>query len=264
MLSIATFQGARPQTGEASIPISGWDNDQITHNPEILKTCSQEKLSLLGSEEERLIQALQHGDEQAFATLIDTYSSSLLRLAKTFVGSQAVAEEVVQETWMGTLESIKRFEGRSSLKTWLFRILSNRAKTRGQQERRYCGLEDVVSHGHDQEEIGNVDDVAQFLLASRDTSAWLAYGQEEPTPERHLLSKEGVAQIERAIRGLPSLQQQVIMLRDVEGVPSLEVCALLGVSISNQRVLLHRARIKVRKSLAPYFSCDVEVEQVAC
>lgn len=258
------LQNTMSQTGGANLFISGLDSQYSIQKGKSAKTKPAQDLSPLDAGEWPLIEALRQGDEQAFRQLIDTHYSSLLRLAMTFVSSQAVAEEVVQETWMGVLESIKRFEGRSSLKTWLFRILSNRAKTRGQQERRYCALHDVVSNGQDQEEPVNVDDVAQFLASSRETSSWVAYGQEEPTPERHLLSNEGLSQIEEAIRALPPIQQQVIMLRDVEGVPSLEACALLGVSLSNQRVLLHRARTKVRKSLAPYFYGHVETEGVTC
>ncbi len=207
-------------------------------------------------DEAELVQALKRGDEQVFSTLMDSYSGQLLRLALSFVPSRAVAEEVVQETWMGVLEGIGRFEGRSSFKTWLFRILTNRAKTRGTRERRYepFGLSGVDSEG---DEGPSLED-SLFVAEGSGKGHWVdpPQGWEPDTPERALLSKECREAIEKAILGLPDNQRQVITLRDVEGVGAEEVCNILDISETNQRVLLHRARTKVRRVLDPYVRGD--------
>ena len=203
-------------------------------------------------DEAGLVQALQRGDERVFAAVMDWYSGSLLRLAMAFVPSRAVAEEVVQETWMGVLEGIGRFEGRSSFKTWLFRILTNRAKTRGTRERRYepFGLPGADSDGDDGPSLED----SLFVTEGSRAGHWAdpPQGWEADTPERALLSKECRTAIEEAIDGLPNNQRQVITLRDVEGVSAEEVCNILTISETNQRVLLHRARTKVRMVLDPY------------
>ncbi len=209
-------------------------------------------LDVLHLDETGLVEALQRGDETVFTQVMDWYSGSLLRLAMAFVPSRAVAEEVVQETWMGVLEGIGRFEGRSSFKTWLFRILTNRAKTRGTRERRYepVGLtaseSDVDSGGSLEETLFVADGPRQGHWIDP-PEAW-----EPDTPERALLSKECRMAIEQAIQTLPDTQRQVITLRDVEGISAEDVCNILSISETNQRVLLHRARTKVRKVLDPY------------
>ncbi len=203
-------------------------------------------------DETELVQALQQGDDAVFSSVMETYSGSLLRLAMSFVPSRAVAEEVVQETWMGVLEGIGRFEGRSSFKTWLFRILTNRAKTRGTRERRYepFGLPGADTDGG---EGPSLED-SLFVTEGSGKGHWAdpPQGWEADTPERALLSKECRIAIEEAIEGLPDTQRQVITLRDVEGVSAEEVCNILTISETNQRVLLHRARTKVRHVLDPY------------
>lgn len=198
------------------------------------------------------LEALRNGDERAFASLVDRYYGSLLRLAMAYVPSRAVAEEVVQETWVGVLEGLSRFEGRSSLKTWIFRILTNRAKTRGQRERRYepMGLGGDSGDNLD----GPAVDPDRFLKSGYFVDHWVSQPNawEDETPERLLLSKETRAQIEKAIEALPPTQRQVITLRDIEEVSSQEVCNILDITETNQRVLLHRARSKVRRTLEPY------------
>ena len=198
------------------------------------------------------LEALRNGDERAFASLVDRYYGSLLRLAMAYVPSRAVAEEVVQETWVGVLEGLSRFEGRSSLKTWIFRILTNRAKTRGQRERRYepMGLGGDSGDNPD----GPPVDPDRFLKSGYFVDHWVSQPNawEDETPERILLSKETRAQIEKAIEALPPTQRQVITLRDIEEVSSQEVCNILDIAETNQRVLLHRARSKVRRTLEPY------------
>ena len=198
------------------------------------------------------LEALRNGDERAFASLVDRYYGSLLRLAMAYVPSRAVAEEVVQETWVGVLEGLSRFEGRSSLKTWIFRILTNRAKTRGQRERRYEPMGLGGDSGDNPE--GPPVDPDRFLKSGYFVDHWVSQPNawEDETPERLLLSKETRAQIEKAIEALPPTQRQVITLRDIEEVSSQEVCNILDITETYQRVLLHRARSKVRRTLEPY------------
>ncbi|MFB3108594.1 MAG: RNA polymerase sigma factor [Candidatus Binatia bacterium] len=207
---------------------------------------------MTSSDDLEQIEALRNGDERAFASLVDRYYGSLLRLAMAYVPSRAVAEEVVQETWVGVLEGLSRFEGRSSLKTWIFRILTNRAKTRGQRERRYepMGLGGDSGDNPD----GPAVDPDRFLKSGYFVDHWVSQPNawEDETPEQLLLSKETRAQIEKAIEALPPTQRQVITLRDIEEVSSQEVCNILDIAETNQRVLLHRARSKVRRTLEPY------------
>ncbi len=207
---------------------------------------------MASSDDLEQLEALRNGDERAFASLVDRYYGSLLRLAMAYVPSRAVAEEVVQETWVGVLEGLSRFEGRSSLKTWIFRILTNRAKTRGQRERRYepMGLGGDSGDNSD----GPAVDPDRFLKSGYFVDHWVSQPNvwEDETPERLLLSKETRAQIEKAIEALPPTQRQVITLRDIEEVSSQEVCNILDITETNQRVLLHRARSKVRRTLEPY------------
>ena len=203
-------------------------------------------------EDLELIASLRQGEETAFATLVERYHGRLLRFAQSFVSSQAVAEEVVQETWMAVLKGIHRFEGRSSLKTWIFRILQNLAKTKGTREHRYVSFADISS-ATGQDEDGGMEP-EQFHTSGHFTDHWVVTPTtwEENTPERLLVSKQSLAQIEKAIQTLPSNQQQVIVLRDIEGVDSEEICQILNITSTNQRVLLHRARSKVRRTLNQY------------
>jgi RNA polymerase sigma-70 factor (ECF subfamily) len=205
---------------------------------------------LASADDLRLVRALRAGDEAAFATLVDTLHGPLLRLATTYVRSRAVAEEVVQDTWIGVLRGLDRFEGRSALKTWIFRILANTAKTRSEREGRSIPFSSL---GDDDGEPSVDPD--RFLDGSHPTWAghWVEYPQSwADVPESRLLAGEARERIESAIDALPAQQRLVIRLRDVEGFSSEEVCAILGVSEGNQRVLLHRARSKVRASIEDY------------
>jgi len=206
-------------------------------------------------DELHLVEALRRGEEAAFVTLIDRYQTSLLRLATIYVASRAVAEEVVQETWLGVLQGLARFEGRSSLKTWIFRILTNRAKTRGEREGRSIPFS--AREALDAEPGEPAVDPARFLPPDHARSAghWVSFPKSwDDVPESRLLSHETRAQIAMAIEALPSHQRTVISLRDVEGWTADEVCHVLGISETNQRVLLHRARSKVRRVLEQYLS----------
>ena len=203
-------------------------------------------------EEHGLIEQLRNGDEMAFTSLVDRFHASMIRLAMAHVSDRSVAEEVVQETWMGVLEGLDRFEGRSSLKTWIFRILTNKAKTRGMRESRQVRFSSASGSGEDLEEPAV--DPSRFRTSGHWADYWAAYPQpwDEATPEKVLLTKEGSAYLEQAIQALPPNLRQVLILRDVEGLSSKEACAMLAVSEANQRVLLHRARSRVRRALEQY------------
>jgi len=206
-------------------------------------------------DEQRLLGRLRARDEGAFMELVDRYGSSLLRVALLFVATRAVAEEVVQETWLGVLAGIDRFEGRSSLKTWLFRILTNRAKTRAVREARTVPFSALAATelGEDEPAV----DPDRFLAA--DHPRWPGHWASSPRswaelPEQRLLGAETRQVIADAIDALPTVQRTVISLRDVEGWGSEEVCDALGLTEGNQRVLLHRARSRVRARLDEYLA----------
>ena len=182
--------------------------------------------------EAELIDRMRAGDDAAFATVVRAHHASLCRLARTFVGSSAVAEEVVQDTWLAVVRGVDRFEGRSSLKTWLFHIVVNRARSASAKEQRT--------------ETGLDPDQDRFDA----TGVWSA----PPVPwseqiEDRLAAEQIAALARDLLDALPDSQRQVVVLRDVEGLPAAEVAALLGVSDGNQRVLLHRGRARLRAEL---------------
>jgi RNA polymerase sigma-70 factor, ECF subfamily len=179
------------------------------------------------------------------------YNAMLLRVAQIYVASRAVAEEVVQETWIAVFNGIDRFEGRSSLKTWIFRILTNIAKTRGQRESRTVPFSALERPGAVPEAAVDAD---RFLPP--DHERWPGHWatKPQPWPEDRLLAAETLKLVERAIEALPPAQRAVISLRDVQGWSAEETCNALGITETNQRVLLHRARSKVRQALENYLS----------
>ena len=184
-----------------------------------------------------LLVALRAGDERAFVILVNRYQGSLLRVARTFVPSDAVAEEVVQDTWMGVVRGIDRFEGRSSFKTWLFRILVNRARTSGVREHRHLPV-DPTEPAVSPDRFDRSGAWAQPIIP------W-----ESDVDDRLLAESWGPA-LHSAVATLPGLQREVVLLRDIEGLPAENVCAVLDISEGNQRVLLHRGRTKLRTVLA--------------
>jgi RNA polymerase sigma-70 factor (ECF subfamily) len=196
------------------------------------------------------LDALRRGDQAVFAALVRRLHPSMVRLATSYVSSRAVAEEVAQDTWVAVLEELDRFEGRSSLKTWIFRILVNRAKTRGVRDRRTLPFSSL---GPPQEatETGLPPD-AFFDDDHRWAGHWAAPVPAWDMPEEHLLSSELGGVIRDAVDGLPPTQRAVVSLRDGQSLSAHEVCDLLGLSEANQRVLLHRGRSAVRAAIATY------------
>ena len=184
-----------------------------------------------------LIEALRQGDEAAYAALVDRYAATLLRLASMYVSNPEVAADVVQDTWIGVLQGIDRFEERSSLKTWICRILINKARTAAQREGRTVTFSDL---GDD--DPAPAVDPERFRDRGPDRGQWSSPPREWDRPEERLLSKETRAVVERAIAGLPANQRITITMRDIEDLSSADTCAALGISEANQRVLLHRAR----------------------
>ena len=209
------------------------------------------------SDDLALVERLRAGDEAAFMWLVDRLQPMMLRVARMYVASQAVAEDVVQEAWLGVLQSIDRFEGRASLRTWILRIVTNIAKTRGQRESRSVPFASLAGDGLD--------------APSFDADRFLGPGDEWPghwttlppdwrgMPEDRLEAAAVLETVRNAIDALPPMQAQVIRLRDVLGWSSVEVRNALDLTETNQRVLLHRARAKVRAALAR----DMEIEASA-
>lgn len=200
-----------------------------------------------------LVAALQRGDESAFAQLVDRHGAAMLRHARAFERDRAVSEEIVQDAWLGVLRGIERFEGRSSLQTWLLRIVANIAKRRAAKEARSVPLS-ALAVGEEDDEGPAVAPDRFHAPGARWAGHWCSPPGEWNRPEHEMLSAETRRYIAAAIDGLPSGQRLVISLRDVEGLSSEEVCAILEITESNQRVLLHRARTKVRKLLDEYLS----------
>src|SRR4051812_44208224 len=197
--------------------------------------------------DEGTLAALQRGDEKVFVELVRQHQSLMMRIALRYLGNRTVAEEVVQETWLGVLNGLERFEGRAALKTWIFRILTNRAISRAQREGRSVPFSSLGDDGEGQPLV----DPDRFRPEDdRWAGGWKSFPQ--PLPEERLLERETLAMIEAAIAELPERQHTVIVMRDVEGWTAEEVCQSLEISEANQRVLLHRARSKVRSRLESY------------
>ena len=199
--------------------------------------------------EAELLDALRAGDEDAFRALVREYQPSLVRVARIYVPTQAAAEEVAAETWLGVLKGLPRFEGRSSLRTWIFRILTNIAKTRAVREGRTLPFSALSDPGRVPEAAVEPD---RFL--DPEHPRWPGHWAQKPRawPEEALLAAETRERLAEAIDALPATQRAVISLRDLEGWSSEEVRNALDLSETNQRVLLHRARSKVRAALESY------------
>jgi RNA polymerase sigma-70 factor (ECF subfamily) len=205
---------------------------------------------LAATKEAALLERLRAGDERAFEALVERHYPTMLAVARHYVKSRAVAEEVVQEAWLGVLNGLERFEGRSSLRTWILRILVNTAKTRGAREARTVPFASLAPHDEDPA-------VEPGRFRGPDDpfpGHWRAYpGNWHRLPDEVLTERETVAVVLAAIERLPAPQRVVITMRDIQGCDAEEVCAALDVSEGNQRVLLHRARSKVRSALERHF-----------
>jgi RNA polymerase sigma-70 factor (ECF subfamily) len=199
-----------------------------------------------------LVGRLRDGDESAFALLLDQWSPGMLRLARSFVSTPDSAAETVQDTWLAVLGALDRFEGRSSLRTWVYRILVNTAKRRAAREHRFVPMSSLRPA-----DAGPTVDPDRFQGPGEPYPGhWRAlpapWPELVPSPEQRTLDAELKARLEDALAGLPERQRAVITLRDVQGRPAEEVCAILEISRANQRVLLHRARAHVRARLEGY------------
>jgi RNA polymerase sigma-70 factor, ECF subfamily len=202
------------------------------------------------AEENELLARLRAGDERAFEALVERNYATMLAVARTYVKSRAVAEEVVQEAWLGVLKGLDRFQGRSSLRTWIMSILVNTAKTRGVREARSVPYSSLAPEGEESavepERFRGADDPFP--------GHWRAYpGDWHRLPQEALLERETMQVVLDAIENLPPAQRMVIAMRDIQGCGPEEVCAALDVSEGNQRVLLHRARSRVRDALEKHF-----------
>ncbi len=204
----------------------------------------------------QIVSRLCAGDEALFARLVDAWSSGMLRAARAYVSTRESAEDVVQDTWLAVMRGIDRFEGRSSLRTWVYRILVNTAKTRGRKDSRTLPFDEIGAPA------GPTVDPAAFRGADDPYPGhWKQSPAAWPSVESEVEAGELRRRIEQAVAGLPARQRVVIVLHDMEGYPSEEVCVVLGISPANQRVLLHRARAAVRAQLADYLATHQEVRR---
>jgi RNA polymerase sigma-70 factor (ECF subfamily) len=208
--------------------------------------------------EHDLIAALRRGDPDAFAMIVDRHSPAMIRVALAYVPSHGAAEEVVQETWIAVIRGLDRFEGRSALKTWIFRILTNVAMRSGARERRSVPFSALAEAEHTGEPSIDPD---RFLPAdhARFPGHWAIMPIRWLTPEEGLLAGETRGVIAAAVAELPAAQRTVISLRDIEGWTSEEVGEALEITPGNQRVLLHRARSHVRRVIERYYGAVEDV-----
>jgi RNA polymerase sigma-70 factor, ECF subfamily len=202
----------------------------------------------LPADDMTLVRSLRDGDEATFVQLVDDWGAAMLRVALVHVTSRAVAEEVVQESWVTVLRHLAAFEGRSSLRTWVLGIVINVARSRGRAERRCTPAEEVLDNP------GALFPAGRFRpLADEWPRHWAIGPTPWPTPEQELLAGETRRVILDAVAQLPPAQRDVLVLRDIGGLPAQEACNILAIADTNQRVLLHRARSRVRKAIEDYF-----------
>lgn len=209
------------------------------------------------SQEEPLLEALRRGEEAAYNSLLQRYHKPMFRRALCYVSDPRVAEEVVQEAWMGIVQGLQRFEGRCTLRTWIFRILTNCAQTRGVRESRYILFSALpFSFQESEDEEGTINDEALYAQGQSSTlfQKILFYQQQVTEPEEFLLAKELTMMIQGALMLLPPRLRRIMTLRTIEGWTAEEVCYRLKISKENQRVLLHRARTQMRTMLMPYIA----------
>ncbi|GIW42734.1 MAG: RNA polymerase sigma24 factor [Candidatus Binatia bacterium] len=208
---------------------------------------AETEATLSAVEDTALVERLLAGDEETFTALVDRYHAAMIRLAMVFLPSRAVAEEVVQETWLSVLQGLEAFEGRSTLKTWIFRILTNRAKTRAVREGRSVPFSAMGSEDSEYEPAVDPDRFESNGVWKVPPHPW-----RDNAPERLAMQQQALRTLREALDDLPPNQRAVLTLRDIEGLDAVEVCNILGISDTNQRVLLHRARAKMRAVLERY------------
>jgi RNA polymerase sigma-70 factor (ECF subfamily) len=206
-----------------------------------------------GDPGEDVVDRLRAGDEAAFAELVDRWSPSMLRIARAYVSNPQSAEDAVQDAWLGVLRGLARFEGRSSVRNWVFTILVNRARSRGAREARTVPWSQLAPD----DAGGPTVDPDRFQdAAGAYPGHWTSTGAPQrwdTHPERRVLDREVLALLDRALETLPARQRLVVTLRDVQDLTSQEVCAVLGITPQNQRVLLHRGRAALRRALEDYY-----------
>lgn len=202
-------------------------------------------------EEVALLARLRQGDEGAFDELVTRHHSALIRMAMGYVAHREVAEEVVQDTWMAVIEGLDRFQGRSSLRTWIFGIMIHKAKDRGVREKRHTNFSSFESLD---EESDDMIDPSRFHQSGEWAGHWAFPPQpwDDQTPEKLLASQQAVNAMNKAIEALPQTLKEVLIIRDVEGVEAKEACDILEISETNLYVRLHRARERVRQAVETY------------
>jgi len=202
-------------------------------------------------EEVALLARLRQGDEGAFDELVTRHHSALIRMAMGYVADREVAEEVVQDTWMAVIEGLDRFQGRSSLRTWIFGIMIHKAKDRGVREKRHTNFSSFESLD---EESDDMIDPSRFHQSGEWAGHWAFPPQpwDDQTPEKLLASQQAVNAMNKAIEALPQTLKEVLIIRDVEGVEAKEACDILKISETNLYVRLHRARERVRQAVETY------------
>ena len=204
-----------------------------------------------GNRDNVLLARLRQGDEGAFAELVTRHHSALIRMAMGHVADREVAEEVVQDTWMAVIEGLDRFEGRSSLRTWIFGIMIHKAKDRGIREKRHVNFSSFESVDDEGDEAV---DPSRFHQSGEWAGHWAFPPQpwDDQTPEKLMASQQAVSAMQKAIEALPKNLKEVLILRDVEGIEAKEVCELLKITETNLYVRLHRARERVRQAVETY------------
>ena len=225
--------------------------ESMSYSPAIGQRSETATSSGLGKGEDTLLARLKHGDEGAFNELVTKHHGTLIRMAMGYVADREVAEEVVQDTWMAVIESLNRFEGRSSLRTWICGILIHKAKDRGVREKRHTTFSAFESYDDDNDEAV---DPSRFQQTGEWAGHWAFPPQpwDDQTPEKLLASQQAVNAMQRAIEALPATLKEVLILRDVEGVDAKEVCEMLKITETNLYVRLHRARERVRAAVETY------------
>lgn len=226
-------------------------SESFGQSPLVLPGASSAQIRSVPNDEQKLLTRLRQRDEQAFDELVTKHHGALIRMAMGHVGDREVAEEVVQDTWMAVIDGLNRFEGRSSLRTWIFGIMIHKAKDRGVREKRHTTFSDFDTFDDDHDESV---DPSRFHQSGEWAGHWAFPPQpwDDQTPEKLLASQQAVDAMNRAIEALPATLKDVLILRDMEGVEAKEVCDILKITETNLYVRLHRARERVRQAVETY------------